>query len=71
MDVDYSYVEVSATTQEAMAKEDHDHPIESSGTVTHTLVAPDASAAPKVSAPTLVGLFLLSNAPNLNITSWS
>ena len=57
MNGDYSYVGVPATTQEAMAKEDQDHPMESSET--HTPAGPEAPAAPKLSAPTLVGPFLL------------
>ena len=61
----YSYVEVPATTQEATAKEDHheDHPKESSETL--TLTGPEGPAVPKVSAPTLVGPFLLSFVQNL------
>jgi hypothetical protein len=52
MNVDYSYVGVAVTTQEAMAitKEDHDHPVESSETL--TLTGPEAPAA---RAPTVVG----------------
>ena len=65
MDVDYSYVEVPATTQEAIEKEHHDHPIESSDT--NTLAAPDVPAAANVTAPTLVGPFLLSIPPKYNI----
>jgi hypothetical protein len=47
-------VEVLATTQEAMAKEEH--PIESFKTL--TLDGPEGPATPKVSAPTLVCPFL-------------
>jgi len=64
MNVDYSYVGVPATTQEVIAKEGHDHPTKPSET--HTL---SGSEALKLSAPTLVGPFLLSIAQN--ITSWS
>jgi hypothetical protein len=67
MNDDYSYVEAPATTQETMAKEEHDHPLQSNET--HTLAGLEAPAAAKVSAPTLVGPFLLSIAQNL--TTWS
>jgi hypothetical protein len=68
MNDEYSYVGVPATTQEAMAEEDHDHPVELSET--HTLQAgSEAPAAPKLSAPMVVGPFMLSIARNL--TSWS
>ena len=67
MNVDYSYVGVPATTQEVIAKEGHDHPTKPSET--HILSGPEAPEALKLSAPTLVGPFLLSIAPN--ITSWS
>ena len=67
MNVDYSYVEVPTTTQEAMEKEDRDQPIQPSET--HTLAAPDAPAAPEVTVPTLVCPFLPSISQNL--TSWS
>jgi hypothetical protein len=67
MNDEYSYVGVPTTTQEAMAKEEHDHPIESSEA--HTLARPEVSVAPKLSASTLVSPFLLSITQNL--TSWS
>jgi len=67
MNVDYSYVRVPATTQEVIEKDhDHNHPIKSSET--HTLAGSEAPAALKLSAPPLVGLFLLSIARNIN--SW-
>ena len=55
MDVDHSYVGVPTTTQEAMAKEGHYHPVESLETETDTLAGPEAPAALKLSAPTVVG----------------
>ena len=56
---------VPAATQQAMKKED---PVsESSETI--TLAGPETPAAPELSAPTVVGPFLLSIAQNL--TSWS
>ena len=56
MNVDDSYVGVPTTTQEAMAKEDHYHPVESLETDTLTgTEAPAAPKAPKLSAPTVVG----------------
>ena len=67
MNDDYSYVGVPATTQEAMENEDHDPPIESSET--NALAEPEAPAAPKLSAPTVVGPFLLSIAQNLTSCS--
>ena len=67
MNVDYSYVGLSGTTQEAMAKEDRDYPVESSETL--TLAGPEAPAALELSAPTVVGPSLRSNSQNL--TSWS
>ena len=65
MNVEYSYVEVPDTTQEAMAKEDRYHSVESLETDTGTLTGSDAPAAPKLSAPTLVGQSLSLIAPNL------
>jgi len=67
MNVNYSYAEVPATTQEIMATEDHHHPIESSET--HTLAGAEAPAAPIVAAPKLVGPFLLSIPQNLTSQS--
>ena len=67
MNVDYSYAGVPTTTQEAMAKEDHYHPVES--LETDTLDGSEAPAAPKLSASTVVGQSLLLIAPNL--TPWS
>ena len=52
MNDDYSYVGVPATTQEAMANQDHDHPVESSKML--TLAGPEAPAAPKLRRPTVV-----------------
>jgi len=66
MNTEYSYVEVPAAAQEAIAKEGHDHPTESSET--NTFAVPEAPVPPNVTAPTLVGPFLLSIAQN--ITSW-
>ena len=66
MSNDDLYVGVPATSQE-VTNEHHDHPIESSETHTHAGL--EASAAPNLSAPTLVGPFLLSIAQYL--TSWS
>jgi hypothetical protein len=57
MNDEYSYVGVPAATQEAMANEDHDHRGESSETL--TLAGPEAPAAPKLSAPMVVGPSLL------------
>jgi hypothetical protein len=68
MNDNYSYVGVPDTTQEVIAKEDYDHPA-SESSETLTLAGPEAGAAPKRSAPTLVGPFLLSIVQNL--TSWS
>lgn len=68
MNVDYSYVGVPATPQEIMTTEDHDHPVESRSE-TLSLAGSEAPAAPALSAPTVVGSFLLSIAQNL--TSWS
>ena len=67
MNADYSYVGVPTTTQEAIAEEDHNHPIELSET--QTLAGPEAPAVLNPSAPTFVGPFLLSIAQNL--TPWS
>jgi hypothetical protein len=66
MNDEYSYVGVPATTQEATANEEHDHPVESE---THTPAGPEAPAAPKLSAPVVVNPFMLSITRNL--TSWS
>ena len=60
MNVDDSYVEVPTTTstQEAMAKEDHYHPLAVESLETDTLTGTEAPAAPKapnLSAPTVVG----------------
>ena len=63
MNDDYSYVGVPATTQEAMANEDHDPPIESSET--NALAEPEAPVAPKLSALAVVSPFLLSISQNL------
>ena len=52
MNVDDSYVGVPTTTQEAMAKEDHYHPVES--LETDTLTGTEAPAALKLSAPRVV-----------------
>jgi len=68
MNNDNSYIGVPTTTQEVMANQDHDHPVESSETL--TLAGPEAPAAPKLSRPTVVGLTLLSIAPNLTL-AWS
>ena len=65
MNVNHSYAEVPATTQEAMATEDHHHQIEPESSETHTLAGAEASAAPIVAAPKLVGPFLLSIPQNL------
>ena len=64
MNVDYSYVGVPATTQEAMANEDHhdDHLVESSETL--SFAGPEAPTAPELSGPIVVGSFLLLTAPN-------
>ena len=67
MNVECSNVGAPATTQEAIGKSEHDHPMESFET--YTLAGPEAPAAPKLSAPTLVGPFLLSIAQHL--TLWS
>jgi hypothetical protein len=64
----YSYVGIPSTTQEVIAKEDHDHPV-SECSETITLAGPEAPAALKQSALTLVGPFLLLIVQNL--TSWS
>jgi hypothetical protein len=64
MNDECSYVGVPPTTQDAMAEEDHDHPVQSSAT--HTLEAgSEAPAAPKLSATMVVGPFMLSIARNL------
>ena len=58
MNNDYSYVEVPTTTQEAIAKEDHDHPIDLPVPVESS--EPAGSEAPgtsNVNARTLVGPF--------------
>ena len=69
MDNDYSYIGVPSTTQEVIGNGHHDHPIASSET--HTLPDPEVQleAQPVLSAPMLVGAFLLSITQNL--TSWS
>jgi len=57
------------STLESTAKEDHDHPVESSET--YTLAGPEkAPTAPKLSAPTLVGPSLLLIAQNLKSQAW-
>ena len=67
MNVDHSYVEVPTTTQEVKANEDHNyHPVES--LETDALAGPEVPAAPKLSAPTVVGPSRLLSAQNL--TSW-
>lgn len=67
MNDDYSYLRVLATTtQEVMVKEEHDHPVESSETL--SLTGPEAPAVPKLSHLTMVGPSLLSIVQN--ITSW-
>ena len=66
MDNDYSYIGVPSTTQEVIGNGYHNHPIASSET--HTLPDPEVQAQPVLSAPMLVGPFLLSIAQNL---TWS
>jgi hypothetical protein len=63
MNDEYSYVGVPPTTQEAMEKEGHDHRLIKSSE-TPTLAGSEAAAAPKLSAPIVVGPSLLSIAPN-------
>ena len=63
----YLDVGVPDTTQESMAEEEDDHPVEPSETL--TLAGPEAPATPELSAPKLVGPSPLSIAKYL--TSWS
>jgi hypothetical protein len=67
MNENYSYVGVPATIQEAMEKEDCNNPVKSSEPP--TLAGPEPPAVPELSAPMVVGPFLLSISRNL--TSWS
>lgn len=66
MNVEYSYVGVPATIQEAMKKENRDYPVETSETLA---LAGQAPGAPKLSASTVVSPFMLSMIQNL--TFWS
>jgi hypothetical protein len=62
MNVEYAYIGVStSTTQEleAMAKEDHYHPVESLDTLSEPEAPADSEPGPKLSAPTVVGPPLL------------
>ena len=67
MDNNDSYVGVPAASQEMIATEHHDYPIESSET--HTHAGTEAPAAPNMSAPILVGPLLLSVAQKLTSCS--